>query len=234
MGWKSIIKRLVFGYRGTSEAYIAKLRKLGAIIGDDVTIHVPQSTTIDITAPWLLSIGNHVNITGPATILTHDYSWSVIKGMTGEILGNERPVSIGDNVFIGWGATLLAGSCVPNNVIIGAHSVVTGRLEANSVYGGIPARKICSVEEYREKRLGSQLKEATEFYNFYKERRGAPPKEEEFFEYFMLFSSGDLAPRFDYQVQLMGTGKKTKELLESGLQRRFSSYEMFCNYCLNK
>ena len=101
------IKTSVCGYRAYSDTYIKELRSKGAVIGEDVTIHYPMRTVIDATAPHLITIGNHVNITGPATILTHDYSWSVVKGKTGEILGNQKPVVIGDNVFIGWGATIL-------------------------------------------------------------------------------------------------------------------------------
>lgn len=71
---KRLARRLVFGYRESSESYLAHLRKLGAKIGDDVTIFCPLHTTIDVTAPYLLEIGSHVGITGPATILTHDYS----------------------------------------------------------------------------------------------------------------------------------------------------------------
>ena len=69
------IKTSVCGYRAYSDTYIKELRSKGAVIGEDVTIHYPMRTVIDATAPHLITIGNHVNITGPATILTHDYSW---------------------------------------------------------------------------------------------------------------------------------------------------------------
>lgn len=40
-------------------------------------------------------------MTGPVTILTHDYSWSVLKKKYGIIYGNQRKTVIGNNVFIG-------------------------------------------------------------------------------------------------------------------------------------
>ena len=49
-------------------------------------------------------------MTGPVTILTHDYSWSVLKKKYGIIYGNQRKTVIGNNVFIGGGATILGGS----------------------------------------------------------------------------------------------------------------------------
>lgn len=97
-----------------------------------------------------MSIGNHVNIVR-STIFTYDYSWSVIKRKTGEILGNQRPVKLGNNIFIGDGSLILGGSVIEDNVIIGAHSIVTGICESNSVYAGIPAKRIMSLDEYKVK-----------------------------------------------------------------------------------
>ena len=88
-----------------------------------------------------MTIGNDVQITDPVTILTHDYSWSVLKKKYGIIYGNQRKTVIGNNVFIGWGATILGGSHIGDNVIIGANSVVSGNVDSNSVYAGNPARK---------------------------------------------------------------------------------------------
>lgn len=59
-------------------------------MGEDVTVYSPQHTVIDTTCPWLLRIGDHVRITHGVIILTHDYSWSVIKCCVpskGRILG---------------------------------------------------------------------------------------------------------------------------------------------------
>ena len=122
-----------------STSLIKRLRKQGIVIGRDCTFYCPKDVHVDVQNPHLLTIGDHVKMTGPVTILTHDYSWSVIKGLTGEILGNQKSVTIGDNVFIGWGATILCGTTIEDNVIVGAHSVVNGRLEHDSVYAGIPA-----------------------------------------------------------------------------------------------
>ena len=60
-------------------------------------------------------------------------------------------VSIGNNVFIGTGTIILCNTHIGNNVVVGAGSIVTHDLPDNGVYAGSPARKICSIEEYREK-----------------------------------------------------------------------------------
>lgn len=56
-------------------------------------------------------------------------------------------ISIGNNVFIGSHSTILPGSVVQDNVVIGANSVVSGELESGWIYGGSPAKKIKKVKE---------------------------------------------------------------------------------------
>lgn len=97
------LKKIVLGYRSSSDAYIEHLKEIGVSVGENVEIFKPFNTTIDVQNPHLLTIGNDVQITGPVTILTHDYSWSVLKRKYGYIYGNQRSTSIGNNVFIGWG-----------------------------------------------------------------------------------------------------------------------------------
>ena len=46
---------------------------------------------------------------------------------------------------------VLPGTVVEDNVIVGAGSVIRGRLEHNSVYIGNPAQKIKSIEVYQSK-----------------------------------------------------------------------------------
>lgn len=41
-----------------------------------------------MTRPWLIDIGNDVQITEGVTLLTHGYDWAVLKGVYGEILGS--------------------------------------------------------------------------------------------------------------------------------------------------
>lgn len=132
-----VCKRLIQGYRATSESYVGHLRKIGVAVGEDCVIFSPGHTNIETLNPHLLTIGNHVAMTGPVTILTHDYSVGVTKLWThGEVLGSQKPVIIGNNVFLGWGCTVLAGTTIGDNCIIGAGSVVSGHVEGNSIWGG--------------------------------------------------------------------------------------------------
>jgi acetyltransferase-like isoleucine patch superfamily enzyme len=54
----------------------------------------------------------------------------------------KRDVVVGSNVWIGYGACVLRGVSVGDNVIVGTNSVVTKDVPANAVVAGIPARII--------------------------------------------------------------------------------------------
>jgi maltose O-acetyltransferase len=53
-----------------------------------------------------------------------------------------RPISIGDNVWLGGGAIILPGVSIGENTVVGAGAVVTRDLPANVVAVGNPARVI--------------------------------------------------------------------------------------------
>ena len=88
MWLKELYKKLKYGVRYSSETYISYLRKIGINIGCRTTIFDPRTTIIDETRPWMISIGDDVQITSGVTILSHGFDWSVLKGTYGEVLGS--------------------------------------------------------------------------------------------------------------------------------------------------
>lgn len=227
----NFIKRVILGYKATSESYVQYLRKKGVSVGQNVKIFRPFRTTIDFQNPHLLTIGNDVQITGPVTILTHDYSWCVLKRKYGYIYGNQRKTVIGNNVFIGWGATILGGTKIGDNVIIGANSVVSGNIDSNSVYAGNPAKKLLTLSEFRKKREKAQILEAKESVLEYKQRFGVLPPESEMDEYFFLFCRKDNLNEFKKQMKLMRNYNESKEILFNH-KPMFKDYKAFLKYCL--
>ena len=233
---KQFLKNVILREKASSEKYVAYLRKKGASIGEDVTVYAPNHTVIDMTCPWLLSIGNHVRITHGVIILTHDYSWSVLKNLPdskGSVLGAQSRVSIGNNVFIGMNAVITRGVCIGDNVVIGAGSVVTRDCESDSVYAGSPAKKIMTISEYLKKREALQFEEAKQLAHLYYSKFGKYPPKEVFREYFMLFCDADEAMRIpEFRVQM-----ETGEGLEDSVayMRRhtpaFASYDAFLAAC---
>ncbi len=229
---KRFVKKLFYSHRCDEETYIAYLKRGGAEIGERVRIFDPPTTILDATRPFLLKIGDDVQITSGVTVLTHGYDWSVLKGVYGDVLGSAGEVVIGNNCFIGMHTTILKGVHIGDNCIIGANSLVNKDIPSGYVAAGNPAKPIMKVEDYYQKRLDAQLAEAKEVYRCYVERVGKEPPIEIFDEFFWLFQ-----PR---EENLLTEGQRTKMRLvgnyEASLQKflseapRFSGYEAFLSY----
>lgn len=165
MSLKDVIRKFAYGPKTDSSSYVAYLRSLGMVIGENTTIYVPTKCQIDTTRPWMIEIGRNVSITEGVTILTHGYDWSVFKGRDGWVLGSAGRVCIGDNVFIGMGAIILKGVTIGDNVVVGAGSVVTHDIPSGSIAAGNPARVLSDIDSYLEKRRAAQVDEAADLYD---------------------------------------------------------------------
>ena len=225
--------------RASSEEYIAFLRRGGARIGEDVHIYAPTKVVLDATNPWLLTIGDHVRITEGVKVLTHDYSWSVLKCCSdeavapGAVLGAQSPVTIGSNVFIGMNAVITRGVTIGDNVVIGAGSIVTHDCPSGGVYGGNPAKRIMSIGEYFQKRQALQFREARTLVLAYRERFGVLPAKEVLSEYFMLFSTREEAQQnraFREKMELLGGFEATSAYMDSN-PPMFPDFETFLQAC---
>jgi maltose O-acetyltransferase len=53
-----------------------------------------------------------------------------------------KPITIGNNVWIGGHATICPGVTIGDNAIIGAGSVVTKDVAASAIVGGNPAKPL--------------------------------------------------------------------------------------------
>ena len=165
MWLKTVFRKLKYGVRYNSDSYIKYLKNIGVEIGDRTSIFDPRSTIIDETRPWMIKIGNDVQITAGVTILSHGFDWAVLKGVYGEVLGSAGRVEIGNNVFLGMHSTILKGGVhIGNNVIIGANSLVNKDIPDNCVAAGNPCKVVMSLQEYYQKRKAAQVEEAKNWY----------------------------------------------------------------------
>lgn len=122
------------------------LRRCGMIIGKRTYIF---SDTLETAEPYLVTIGDDVMIADGVRFATHDASASYYIPGASDLFGR---INIGNHCFLGMNAVILPGVSIAENCIIGAGSVVTRSfMEPGSVIAGNPARKICTVEQLRDK-----------------------------------------------------------------------------------
>ena len=134
-------------YRGNKIAY---LRHLGVRIGQNCTL--VNSIQDYGSEPWLIELGNHVQIAHGVVFITHDGASRLFRHRVpgASLLWGNRfgTVRVLDNSFIGVNALVLPGVQIGPNSIVGAGSVVSKDVPPDSVVAGVPARLICSLEEY--------------------------------------------------------------------------------------
>ena len=135
--------------------YTKYLQKCGMDIADyDGHGFIHQSVWFDSSERYsLIKIGRAVTLSRDVVLLTHDYS---IRNAINAFEENPenvkykflKPITIGDNVFVGARAVILPGTEIGDGVIIGAGAVVKGKIPPKTVWGGSPARQLCTLEEY--------------------------------------------------------------------------------------
>lgn len=138
---------------------IKKWIKDGLIVGKNFQLE--RNSFIDSSFPWLIQIGDNVTIAPDSLILSHD-------GSTQKFVGYSRlgKVKIGNNVFIGAKCIILPNTTIGDNTIIGAGSIVKGNVDSDSIYCGIIAKKIKTIEEfkiYEENKLKDAIKYGIEY-----------------------------------------------------------------------
>ena len=160
-----------------------------------------------MTRPYLITIGNNVDMNVNFKIYTHDWGAHVFIGKYKQMVNSSGKVTIGNNIYFGADCTVLKGVTIGDNCIIGAGSVVSKSIPDNSVAVGNPCRVVCSLEDYYQKRLKKAPWEASELVNTFYERKGHYPLPEELIEEYIYFQSDSTFPK------------------------KFASYEEFINWC---
>ena len=144
---KSIIGRLVNYYRLSFWATERYAKYLGVKIGKNCNI---QDVSFG-SEPYLVEIGNHVQITAGTKIFTHGGGWVFRdKYPNFDYFGK---VVIKDNVYIGNNCLIMPGVTIGSNVIIGAGSVVTKSVSDGKIVAGNPAKIIGETNELLERLL---------------------------------------------------------------------------------
>ena len=138
--------------------YTNKYAKLlGVKIADDVRFTgLPDFST----EPWLIEIGEKCLITQNVRFMTHDGAVNIVHRLDDKY---KRVLKFGkivleDNVFVGANTTIMPSVHIGSHSIVASCSCVTKDIPAGEVWGGVPAKKICTVKEYADKLLSVNSK----------------------------------------------------------------------------
>lgn len=126
-------------------------RKLGVQIGENCFINTHHWGS----EPYLIVIGNNVQVTDGVVFHTHGGAHVVRKYIPEfDIFGK---IEVKDWAYIGSGSHILPGVIIGEGALIAAGSIVTKSVPSGEVWGGVPAHKISTVEEYIEKNMPYNL-----------------------------------------------------------------------------
>jgi acetyltransferase-like isoleucine patch superfamily enzyme len=154
MGIKSLTRRIYLRWlRFKSPTTYA--REIGVTVGERCKLVSVHGGTFG-SEPYLIRLGDHVEITSGVSFITHDGGAWVFRDEhpTLDVLA---PIIVEDNVFIGQNSIVLPGTVIGANCVVGAGSVVRGALKANSVYAGVPVRRIKDLSDYQDGLLSRDL-----------------------------------------------------------------------------
>jgi acetyltransferase-like isoleucine patch superfamily enzyme len=120
-------------------------RHVGVKIGKNCWINTRNFSS----EPYLITIGNDVQITANVSFLTHGGMW--VKQIIDRNADTFGKIVIKDKTYIGTNSIIMPGVTIGEHVIVAAGSVVTKSVPDGVIVGGNPARIIGSTEEYIRK-----------------------------------------------------------------------------------
>lgn len=142
------------------EEQIALIRDLFGSAGENPTllprfqcdngknIHVGKNFLANYNVTILdgaqVTIGDYCMI-GPGTLIS-TFNHPMTPSGRRKSLATVKPVTIGNDVWIGGGCIILPGVTIGNNVIVAAGAVVSRDVPDNCLVAGVPARKIRDLE----------------------------------------------------------------------------------------
>lgn len=225
------IKLKLFPYNLTNDEYISFLREHNIKVGKGTQFYGPSLWTVDTQRPWLIEIGEYCKITRGVSILSHDYSRSVLRRVYGDIVAEAKKTVIGNNVFIGINSIILMGATIGNNVIIGAGSVVGNKIPDNVVVAGNPAKVIRSLDEHYVIRKKKCVKEAKICAKEFFSRYGRKPRIQDMGAFFPIYLKRSENEILRYNLNIKLGGDDRDDVLVKFLKSApiYSDYDAFIN-----
>ena len=146
--WLFVLLAVLAGPRRRASIF----RWLGARVGKDCRLWLTSLGT----EPYLISIGDHCTITAGCRLITHDGATWVLRH-TQRGIDRFGKIEIRDNCFLGVDAIVLPNVTIGPNAVVGAGALVTRDVPPDCVVGGVPARVLMTLEEYKSRCIAESL-----------------------------------------------------------------------------
>ncbi len=109
-------------------------------------LHIGHKTVIAgdlfINARGGVTIGKYCHIAKGLTVYSHNHNWKSTESIPYDEKIIEKPVSVGDCVWIGCNVTIAPGAKIGDGVVVSAGSVVFGDIPKCAIVRGNPAEII--------------------------------------------------------------------------------------------
>lgn len=105
-----------------------------------VNLSIHEFSYID--AAGGIEIGDNVSIAHNCSLVSFEHTWADLEAPIKYNPTKLNSIKIGNDVWLGCGVRVLAGTVIEDRVIVAAGAVVKGTLESGYLYGGIPAKKL--------------------------------------------------------------------------------------------
>lgn len=162
----------------SQERRIRALRKRGVRIGGNCLVY----TNGFPTEPYLVEIGDHCAISQGVEFITHDATgWLFEDHPEMDVFG---PITVGSNTYFGTNCTILPGTRIGSDCVIGSGAVVRGDVPDGSVVMGNPAKVVMKTSLLKQilvnhkNRLDTRRLSPEEKETVLRRHFGLPPKPE--------------------------------------------------------
>jgi len=127
----------------------------GLKVGENVRfVEVPEFGT----EPFLIEIGDECIFSNNVRFINHDGGQNALhffeKYKDVRTFGR---IKIGKQCLIGADTVIMPGIEIQDNCILGAGSILTTSMPKGTVYAGVPAKYICTIDEYGDKLLENNV-----------------------------------------------------------------------------
>lgn len=129
--------------------FLASREKEARHLGVKIGKHCLIATRHWSTEPYLITIGDNVQVTENVYFFTHGGGNSVRRiDPTFDAFGK---IVVEDWAYIGSASMIMPGVTIGEGALVAAGAIVTKSVAPHTVVGGNPAKVICSTKEYYER-----------------------------------------------------------------------------------